>query len=159
MFSLSPRLHGVLWRFRGQTGFHNGSVFRNSVPLWSNVFLVTPASRCSMAVSRSGRIPQRQRFPQFSASVADGREAVGRRLWEERASGTCVSCSAILQCPAYHQNLSRLLSIAYVLTICWTWYISPPNGHSAPYIHMSSRCLSSEYLITRRFYESTLLDS
>ena len=61
--------------------FHTGSVFRDSVPLWSYVgavvvvrFPVTPSSRCSKAVLRSGmlrsgRFPQRQRFPRFGAVV------------------------------------------------------------------------------------------
>ena len=62
-------------------------------------------------------------------------------------------CAAILQCPAYHQKSFRLLSGIYVLATCWTRHISPPNGHSAPYPHKSSRCL-----FIRHFYKRALLD-
>ena len=96
--------------------------------------------------------PQRQRFPRFSAGAADG-------SWGgDRVPGICVSCAAILKCPAYHQNSFRLLSKTYVLATCWTRHISPPNGHPAPYPHKSSRCPFPEHLIIRRFCKRTLLD-
>ena len=88
-----------------------------------------------------------QHFPRSGAGAVDG-------SW----GGDRVSCAAILQCPAYHRNSSHLLSRIYVLTTCWTRHISPPNGHSAPYPHKSSRCLFSEHLIIRHFYKRALLD-
>ena len=115
-------------------------------------FPASPSSRCSKAVLWSGRIPQRQRFLRFSAGAVD---------WSwggDRVSGTCVSCAAILQCPAYHQKSFRLLSRTYVLTTCRTRHIPPPNGHSAPYPHKSSRCLFPEHLIIRYFCKRALLD-
>ena len=111
-------------------------------------FSAAPSSRCSKAALRSGRIPQRQHFPRFGAGAADG-------SW----GGDRVSCAAILQRPAYHQNSSRLLSRIYVLATCRTRHISLPNGHSAPYLHKSSRRLFPERLIIRHFYKHALLDT
>ena len=96
--------------------------------------------------------PQRQHFPRSGAGAAD--ESWGG----DRVPGTCASCAAILQCPAYHRNSSRLLSKTYVLATCWTRHISPPNGHSAPYPHKSSRCPFLKHMIIRHFHKRTLLD-
>ena len=98
-------------------------------------FPAAPSSRRSKAALRSGRVPQRQHIPRFGAGAADG-------SWGgDRVPGTCVSCAAILQCPAYHRKSSRLLSKTYVLATCRTRHIPPPNGLPAPYPHKSSRCL------------------
>ena len=96
--------------------------------------------------------PHRQHFPRSGAGAVDG-------SWGgDRVPGTCASCAAILQCPAYHRNSSHLLSRTYVSATCWTRHIPPPNGHPAPYPHKSSRCLFSECLIIRHFCKRALLD-
>ena len=110
-FPCHPRLHGAPRRLNGQAGFHNGSVSRDSVPLWHTVVRRARLRRSHFAMSNMS------------------------------------------------QNLSHLLSKTYVSTICRTRQISPPNGHSAPYLHKSSMCLFSEYLIIRYFYKHTLLAS
>ena len=115
-------------------------------------FPAAPSSRRSKAALRSGSTPQRQHLPRSGAGAADG-------SWGgDRVPGTCASCAAILQCPAYHQNSSHLLSKIYVLTTCRIRHISPPNGHPAPYPHKSSRCLFPEHLIIKHFCKRTLLD-
>ena len=91
--------------------FHNGSVFRDSVPLWHTVVRRARLRRSHFAMSSMS--------PKFiSFIIKDIR----------------------------FNNLP-------------TRQILPPNGHSAPYLHKSSMCLFSEYLIIRYFYKHTLLDS
>ena len=50
-FPCHPRLHGAPRRFYGQAGFHNGSVFRDSVPLWHTVVRRARLRRSHFAMS------------------------------------------------------------------------------------------------------------
>ena len=50
-FPCHPRLHGAPRRLYGQTCFHNGSVFRDSVPLWHTVVRRARLRRSHFAMS------------------------------------------------------------------------------------------------------------
>ena len=104
--------------------------------------------------------PQRQHFPTTATAAFPaiqcrcGRRVVGRRSrpGHLRLRRSHFAMSSIL--PKF---ISLIIKDIHLKT-CWTRHISLPNGHSAPYLHRSSRCFFSECLIIRYFCKRTLLD-